>query len=407
MGQLILAIIVIVLVVAIIGAIATGIGMLLGFLWNLIVVIIYFGPIWLPPLILCAIVACLPAVQTWCSSRLYKERGLGDWTSGSETVVSAWRDSKVRWTVYPCVLIIALVWALIPWSILWPGELNLHLFLGFTHAAIEQMYATRSPGAIFCVALPVMTGAAGIELLLRSNVGIRFRIVNAKADENASHLNTIKNQITDEYGKFGIEKIVNYADTYRSWMSANIWDVLHNGHSAKTEYLRLKTLADNELASLKKCLAQYDAVQAAYEAGLVLLRKKRSSPVHDALFAIRREMDSGVLEGLIGSSRWEDAGIYLDEVLAELVNLDKLAESLSDENESGTDKEKHRFEAALKELGLSPEFTKEDVDARRKQFAKIYHPDHASHKGQRENNENRLKTVNEACDYLLSLNRSA
>lgn len=400
MPQLILVLIVIALVI-----------MLAGLIWNMIVAVIYFGLIWFPPLALCFVATFYAPIQTWFSAKLYSERGLGDWTSSPESVTTSWKTSKVRWLVYPTAFASVVAWAIVmPWRLLWPGTLDLPLFFekdwNFTHAMIKGMFDSISPGAVFYLGLATTGVSVGIERILRLNVARRVRAVDALVtgtDTNTATLSALDGQIATEYGKYGSAKSGEYAPAYRLWISSHVQAIIHDRDAAESEYSRLKAKADAELLGLGKCSAQYDDVRSDCQRALANLAKKPSLALHGALEEVTRALDADALVGLIESNQWDDIGAYLSEVASDLANLDKIAASVPDDENDATrcTTEAMTVDLALKELGLPPGYTKEEVNARRRQFAAIFHPDRATHDSQKEHNEKRLQRINNACDVLL------
>lgn len=385
--------------------------MLIGLAWNMFVSTLHFGLIWFPPLALCASATFHPAIQTWFSAELYADQGLGDWTSSEASIATAWKSSKVRRTVYYATFLSVAGWSLVvPWRFLWPGTLDLPLFMenewSFTHDMIEDMFYSKSLGAILYIGLATTGASVGIDWLLRWSVTKRVFAIGALVkgtDASTSTLSALDGQITAEYGKYGTAKSGEYAPAYRLWISSNVQAIIQNRNAAESEYSRMKAKADAELLGLKKCSSQYDNVRSACQRALANLAKKPSLALHGALEEVTRALDADALVGLIEANRWDDIDAYLSEVASDLANLDKIADSVPDDSNDSA----HfttvamTVDVALKELGLSPSYTKEDVNDRRKKFAKIFHPDYATHDSQKEQNEKRMQQINNACDVLL------
>ncbi len=388
----------------------------LAALWNLMVSMACFAPLWLPPALASGALILLPSILQWHVVRLRGRAGSDLWSQPPSEVARMWRRQWSGWLIPPFVFLIVAAWnPLVPAGESWLNSREVWLCFKDTfhwdRATIQGWYDHPSRWTLVLVAIPSAASAAVWRRVSQGLVVRRVRLMSLMIqgrDVETAELDRLDLELSRGYRQFSASRTGGYAAVYHSWLAAAGLSVLRDEASARRKYRELRRLATAELSCLGRALERYESARAAYRNGLARLRQSGSLALLGSLEEAGRILVSPGLAALVEAGNWEEAGQVLGDVAVELGHLAELAgrwEGAATDGGGGEDGEGLTRDAALDLLGLPRDFQPGHVDERRRQFARIYHPDMAVDDEQRARNSERLSVVNAACDLLLGRTR--
>ncbi len=397
----------------VIGLVLVGCVLVVSVIWNLLITIAYFAPRWVPPALFCGACLFLPSAQTWFVCRVFKQHRGSEWTKSRDSIRAAWRLSRVGWLIPPFVIMTVLLWnVVLQRDSAWLASCHLPLcfqdLFHWNQHRIQAWYEKPFRWPLVLTVLPALAASVGWHQLVRAVFVWRIQEVNLLllgTDMQTERLAGLDKQLSAGYSRFGSSREGCQVTAFQAWIAANIGVIIRDTRVAKKHCDEQCLLAAAEWLALQKSFGRYEAARSAYQKGLARLRQASSMALLGSLEDAGRILVSPGLIQLVESQQWDSVNVLMDEVGVELGRIDGLADEWAQGGaglHTSPEEGSLTQASALELLGLAENFVPAHIHERRKQFARIYHPDMALDPDQRERNNGRFSRVNAACDLLLN-----
>lgn len=364
-----------------------------------------FFLVWGPPMFAALVLSAIPSIQTRIAAIYFRKKGTGAWITQREQIEAVLKTPGFRLLIGICSTALLVLWIAIN------GYPALSLGETFGNKTLQGYFVGQTDGArwarLFFTAVPWVPIMIGVLRLTRFFVVRRIEKIAARlagTDPKTEALRQLDSEITSCFQELGSRRRSLYADDFQTWRASHIDQVIRNSALYKREFDQKRSSAEAELKSLTRCASRFNEVKSAYQSGLARLRRATSVALLASLEDAGRTLLSDAFVQLVETGRWQDIETFLQEVKAELARIETMTDEWTNsrgETSSAPTKEM-TFDKAVRLLALPKSFTREDIDRRRKEMAKIYHPDRAAGDDDlRQRNQEAMKEINEACDMLL------
>lgn len=387
------ALVVLLLVLAALGAALWAIFMAAG-----------FALVWGPPAIAALLFWLMPPVQAGIAAAVFKRHGLGPWTATRSGIRAALGQTGFSWLVAGGSTLLLVGWIALN------GYERLSLGRAFGEATLEKFFTADTDDAVFArvcfTVLPWGLALWCVEKIASAAAVDRIdRVARrlAGVDEAAAALERLDDEMGERIGQLGVAARGTHANEYRRWLGEHAREIAAGARATESELHSRLAAAQSELNEVEACATAFEEARCAYHNGLARLRQASSVALLGALEDAGRALVSEPFTQLVQQQRWGDVRSFLDEVGAELTRVDGLTDEWARSQGESMDVAGMTVERALTLLALPRDCTRDDIERRRRELAKIYHPDRAATDTELQSRNTRaFQEINAACDILAA-----
>ena len=378
--------------------------------WAFALLVLYWL-VWVPPVLVMLFLATATPLHPWLTRLVFSYFGAGDWAATKSGIDSRLTDSKFYRKIFGAPAALATI-GFICWAACrdWePYFANSLQGIGSTSeiARARTFYYEYPIVAVLVLSIPwAVTLSLSLCIFSRILVArVHFVYCAFSAmDQGVAALTSRDSSITEAYRALGSRQTGNFEKHYKAWVGGNMTEIIKDDSIRRQRLDAGIQSADALLAELTACVDKIENVRGAYQSQVVRLKQMTSVALLASLEEAGRWLVSEQFVRLVDASQWNDVREFFGEIETELGNIEKMAnEWAENRGESSTSSERMTTERALRILALPRNCGREDVDRRRKELAKIYHPDRAASDADlRTRNKEAMQEINEACDFLLA-----